>query len=295
MALPQLISLLERDRTVREIALSVVWILLVLAVRFGTLRILRRTMPDPDRQKLRITVQVRRGSLAIMLLGLVIIWMSELRTVALSITAILVAIVIATKEMLLCVMGSILRASSRAFTVGDRIEVAGVRGDVIDHGLIATSILEVGPGHQWTGRALTVPNSAFLTSPIVNETESHQFVLHVIRVPVPWDPDWREVEEALRAAGEAISAEYLDEARSVIEAEGRRQGLGTPSVEPRVHLQIPETGELEFLLRLPCRARDKGEIEQRVLRRFLDVLRDRELGSESLRSLRRLTEPPSRA
>jgi small-conductance mechanosensitive channel len=257
-----------------------VWIL-----RLLLLRGLRRVTLPSDRVTLRLMVQVKRGSLALVLFGLIFIWAAELREMALSVTAILVAIVIATKEVILCVMGAIMRASSGSFVIGDRIEVGGARGDVIDHGLLSTTILEIGAGHQWTGRTLTIPNSMFLTTPIVNETESHHYVLHVIDVPVLWAPDWRQVEAALVDAAREISEPYLDQARRAIEMQAARQGLGKPSVEPRVHLTITEPGKLLFVLRMPCSARDKGDVEQQVLRRFLDVLRERELGSESRRGL----------
>src|SRR5690606_32112227 len=84
---------------------------------------------------------------------------AELRTVAISIVAIAVAFVVATKELILCITGSILKMASRSFVIGDRIQVKDFRGDVIDQNLLATTILEVGPGkltHQRTGRMAVI-------------------------------------------------------------------------------------------------------------------------------------------
>jgi small-conductance mechanosensitive channel len=66
----------------------------------------------------------------LLLLGLVLIWAPQLWTFALSLAAVAVEIVVATKEMILCISGSLMRASPRAFSVGDWIEVADVRGEV---------------------------------------------------------------------------------------------------------------------------------------------------------------------
>ena len=39
-----------------------------------------------------------------------------------------------------------MRATSRSFKLGDRIEIGDYRGDVIDYNLFTTTILETGPG-----------------------------------------------------------------------------------------------------------------------------------------------------
>ena len=69
------------------------------------------------------------------------------------------AIVLATKEIIMCLSGAIYRASSGTFKVGDRVEIGAFRGDVIDQTLLATTILEIGPGqaiHQHSGRTVTL-------------------------------------------------------------------------------------------------------------------------------------------
>lgn len=260
---------LEKRETLRDVVISVLVVVAVLALRTAALRSVRRARRMRERVQLRWTVQVKLGSLAIIAVALVIIWAAEVKEAWLSVAAIAVAAVIATKEVLLCILGSVLRASSGSFHVGDRIEIAGVRGDVIDYGLLATTILEIGSSHKWTGRALTVPNSLLLTQPVINETFTEAYVLHIIRVPLAEDDDWQQAEKALVRAGEEVCAEYLQKAKRYMDAQAREHGLEAPSVEPYVSVQLPEAGTIHLLLRLPTPAHQKGETEQRVLRRFL--------------------------
>jgi small-conductance mechanosensitive channel len=262
-----ILDMLRDRQTAWQIALSAGVIVGALLLRSAALGVLRRTDLHSARMTLRLTVQARRAALSVVAVGLTIIWASELRTMALSITAIAVALVVATKEMLLCVMGSILRSSSGSFTVGDRIEIDGVRGDVVDLGLLATTIHEIGPGHQWTGRALTLPNSVFLSKPVVNETLSHQYVLHVIKVPTTRDDGWPQLEQRLMAAAEEICEPYLEAAGAALGKQARVQGVTAPRVEPLVRLELLDEKRLNLLLRLPTLARDKGLVEQQVLRR----------------------------
>src|SRR5690554_3863890 len=123
------------------------FMLLVVVLVLNSLisRFIRRTV-DASELRRKWLVQSRNGIILIFILRLILIWGEELRTLALSVVAIAVAFVVATKELILCVTGSLLKAGAGSFNIGDRIQVKDFRGDVIDQTLLATTILEVGPG-----------------------------------------------------------------------------------------------------------------------------------------------------
>lgn len=119
---------------------------------------------------------------------------------ALSLIAFAVAFVVAIKELFMCLSGSVLKTSSGAFRVGDRIQVRDFRGDVIDQTLLSTTLLEVGPGkltHQRTGRKLVLPKSLFISDPVTNESFIHAYGLHVFTVPIKLEDDWQAARQVL--------------------------------------------------------------------------------------------------
>lgn len=266
----EILHAIREREDLRDALLSVLLFALVFSLRRGLVRMVVQLPGGSDRDRVRWSSQVRRATSVSLIVGLIIIWSTELQTMALSFVALGVAGVLATKELIMCASGSFLRASSRSFGVGDRVEIGDVRGDVIDYGLFATTILEIGPGHQWTGRAVTVPNSALLSQPVINETFTQSFVLHVITVPQRRDADLEAARERLLEAGLEASAGYIEEARLSLTEHAAKRGLAEPSVEPRVFLQLPNANEVSLLLRLPAPARDKGLIEQNVLRSFIE-------------------------
>lgn len=257
---------------VRDTLASLLLVAVSLVLRSAVLRALARVAPDIETQ-LRWRNQVRNAALLLIALGVVVIWAQELRAVAISVAAIGAALVIATKEFLMCFLGSTLRASGRSFQVGDRIEINSVRGDVLDIGPLTTTVLEVGPGqsiHQRTGRKITLPNSMFLTNPVTNETMSSAYVLHVLRVPLAADGDWRDAEKRLQTIAQEQCAQYVDEAREAL-AEVSPSGLkgNLLSTEPVVYLELPAPDKVELLLRFPAPARQRGRVAQDILRHFL--------------------------
>jgi hypothetical protein len=161
---------------------------------------------------------------------------------------------------------------TNAYTLGDRIEVAGTRGNVLDQTWLGTTVLEIGPGHsshQYTGKTIMFPNSLLLTHPVVNETYLKRYVVHVITVPLSAHDDWQTAERLLLEIAMAECAPFLDDAaRHMKELEGKAW-LDAPSVQPRVNVQLPEPGRLNLLLRVPAPAHRTSRLEQAILRRFL--------------------------
>lgn len=239
----------------------------ILVLRTITSRFIRRAVPAPELRRKWI-VQSRNGLILLLLVGLVMIWGEELRTLALSIVAIAVAFVVATKELILCFTGSLLKSGARSFQIGDRIQVKDFRGDVIDQNLLATTILEVGPGrltHQRTGRMTVIPNALFVSEPVINETYTHDYIIHVFTVPFKREDDWRAAQQALLASANKHCQPYLDKARRHMRRLTEHRGIDVPAVDPRVSIQLPTAAELHLIVRIPARSGERSFIEQAIL------------------------------
>ena len=248
-----------------DIAASLLLLLLLLLVRVvAGLAIRRRTGVAPHLQR-RWTANLRNLLLLLGLLGLVLIWAPQLRTFALSLTAVAVAIVIATKELILCFSGSLMRASSSSFAIGDWIEVAGMRGEVVDHNLFVTVLHEFQPGtYSHTGRRTVLPNSIFLSQPMRNESLMRDHVLHGFSVTV--DPAGDGF--AHRAAIEAIVARHCaplrDEVAQAGASIGRRLHIDLADSPVRVTFKTTELGKLRIGVSLLCPTRLAESLENDI-------------------------------
>ncbi len=112
-------------------------ILIVIAiVRRIILSLIRGDVNFVSEDQRKWMSQTKNTSFLVAILLLFILWQSEISEFALSVTAIAVAIVVASKEIILCFTGSIQRASSRSFRIGDWIEVGKLCGEVIEHNMM---------------------------------------------------------------------------------------------------------------------------------------------------------------
>ncbi|WP_241968701.1 mechanosensitive ion channel domain-containing protein [Idiomarina tyrosinivorans] len=246
---------------------TLVLFIAILIVRSLLRRYIRNSIQSADLRR-RWLIQLRNALVLVLLFGLVMIWGNELRTFALSLVAIAVALVIATKELIICISGSLIKSGARSFNLGDRIQVKDFRGDVIDQNLLTTTLLEVGPGktiNQRSGRMVVVPNSIFVSEPVVNESYSRNFVLHAFTVPFKREENWKLAQQALLSAAQKQCEDYLPLVRKHFDKLSYRTGLESPSVEPRVSIQVPVAGEIHLVVRVPTHEDQRNIIEQAIL------------------------------
>ncbi len=247
-------------------------IILVLGVgRLGLQRLFSRFSWSSIEERRRWIVLVRNGSLVLGSFLIMLVWADELRVIGLSLVAVAVAIAISVQDLIKSLVGSFVRSTSASYSIGDRVQVGEIRGQVIDYSLLTTKLIEVSPGHFRTGRTISVPNSHFLTEPVVNETAGHEFVLHSFRVAVAADR-WREARQVLGDAAIAASAEYVAPARKQMEARARRHALATPIVEPMVTARPTSVSEIELSVRVPVAASEVWKVENQILEAWLERL-----------------------
>ena len=251
---------------------SGVLVLVLLLVHGSILRAIAANPQVPVDTRRRWAINVRNAMIVIGLAGFVIIWASELQTIALSMVAFAAALVVATKELLMCLGGGLVRSLSNSYELGDIIEIHGMRGRVQDITMLSTTLIEIGPrhdSHQLTGKSLSFPNSLLLNHAVVRENFTGDYVMHLINVPLPYLIPPARAERLLQDIAADICAPYLDDARRHMAMLESKLMMDTPSVEPRIALQPATEKEYRLIVRIAVPPRERQRAEQAILRRFL--------------------------
>lgn len=157
-------------------------------------------------------------------------------------------VAVALQDVLASIAGAFSIGFSKLYKVGDRVQIGETRGDVIDIGLLRTTLLETGnwvSRDLYNGRIVRIPNSTVLKGSVFNYSQGFQFIWDEIKVLLTTTSDCQLAREMLlRVAKEAIG-EYLVEAQASWKTISDNYRSANPRLDPTVALVV-NGGSLEF-------------------------------------------------
>jgi small-conductance mechanosensitive channel len=155
---------------------------------------------------------------------------------------------IALSDVLKNLAGWLFIVTRRPFRLGDRIEIAGRRGDVIDIRAFRFSLLEIEnrvDAEQSTGRLLHVPNGLTFTEPLANYTEGFPFIWHEVPVLITFESDWEAAEQIILEAVQTASPEsQTAAAMKALRETATEYRLSFTHLRPTVYLTVKDSGVL---------------------------------------------------
>ena len=202
---------------------------------------------------------------------------SELGTLATFAGLLTAGIAVALQNVILSVAGYFFLIGKYGVRVGDRVQIAGVTGDVIDIGLVRLHIMEVGGGGtdaRATGRVVVFSNAVVFqpNSGLFKQIPGTNFVWHAITLTLAADSNYHLVEKRLMDAVNSVYAEYKES----LEAQRRRMeqnlsGISVRPLEPESRLHLTQAG-LEVVIRFPVDLGNPAQIDDDMTRALLDAI-----------------------
>jgi small-conductance mechanosensitive channel len=208
----------------------------------------------------------------LMLLYVVFLWAQNIGSITIFLGVAGAGIALALQEVILSAAGWFLILIRRPFEVGDRVEMGGVKGDVIDIRLFQTSLLEIGnwvDSDQSTGRIVHIPNSAIFKKEIYNYNRGFEFIWNEIKLLVTFESDWKRAEEIMLDRARALGGGMEEVVKKKIAAMTRRYMIHYDKLTPIVYVAIRESG-VEVTLRYLTEAKQRRSTHDSLCRGILD-------------------------
>ena len=159
------------------------------------------------------------------------------------------------------------------YKTGDRVMLGGIRGDVIDVGILRTTLFELGDwtaGDTYNGRVVRVANSFVFKEPVFNYSADFTFLWDEIAVPVRHDSDRAEARAILERVINEAAGPYAQEVHETWDDMTRRYLLEKARVEPMVTLTMDENW-LTYRLRYPVDYRRRRLTKDALFETILDA------------------------
>ena len=208
----------------------------------------------------------------VFLVLLLAIWVRNPQTLLVSYGLIAAGVAFALQEIFKNIAGGIILFVSRIYGIGDRIEINGKYGDVIDVGIMYTTLMELREwvsGDQPTGRITVIQNSQILSSPVNNYTKDHPFIWDEIGIPITYDSDWRKAEEIILRVVERETKEVTESAKRSISALADKYYLPQRSETPSVYMTLTDNW-ISLHVRYITEVRSRRPLRSRLSRLILE-------------------------
>ena len=187
----------------QKIILTVMVFLIQAIVRYILLGFLINRIPDANRHLYtirKVTTYIISVVGAILIFG---IWIQRLGDLSVALGIFAAGLAFALQEVIGSIAGWITIITGRLFTIGDRVETGGIRGDVVDIGVLRTTLMEIGNwlnGDHNTGRIVTVSNAFLFKEPLYNYSVHLRFVWDEIKIPITYESNWKRAIDIMSSA-----------------------------------------------------------------------------------------------
>lgn len=241
---------LAEHSTVASILKYIVWVSLILFVISWLRRYLRQRLPDVN---LRYKSQKSIEILGYFLIILVTIsyFTGNIKDFTLAIGLLTAGITITLQELILSIAGSFYIFFVRVYQPGDRIEINGIKGDVIDVDSIYTTMMEIGEwvsSDNYSGRIVKLSNAFVFKGPIYNYSQDFPFVWDEFNLPIRYGSDVELAKSiVVQIASETLS-DYVTESLSQWREVVKKYYIEDAQVNPTLAISLTDNW-VQFNLR----------------------------------------------
>lgn len=260
----------------------VIWMLRLVLKRL--IRFVRKGIDEPHAE-FWTRQAVNIGLTLLLVLGLLSIWFDDPTRLATALGLVTAGLAFALQKVVTAVAGYFVILRGNNFTVGERITMGGVRGDVIGLSFIQTTIMEMGQppavqggdpamwvrSRQYTGRIVTVTNDKIFDEAVYNYTRDFPYLWEEISIPISYTADRERAEHILLQAANRHADVYGERGQRAMDAMMQRYFMQSAPVKPKVYYRLTDNW-LELTVRFLAEDRGvrdlKDVMSREILREF---------------------------
>ena len=191
-------------------------------------------------------------------------------TVALGVAG--AGIAFALQEVIASFAGWFAISFAKFYKPGDRVQLGGIKGDVIDVGVLRTTLMEVGQwvnGDLYNGRVVRIANSFVFKEPVFNYSGDFPFLWDEITIPVKYGSDHKFAREMFRKISDDLLGDFSTRAKSAWDELVEKFLIENASVEPMITM-VANDNWIEFTIRYVVDYKARRTTKDKLFTRILE-------------------------
>jgi small-conductance mechanosensitive channel len=240
-------------------------------------RIVSRRADSPEeayrRRKFLTTVVTLLGTVLI-----IILWARLLQRTGTFLGLLGAGLAVALREPLLSIAGRVAIFAGHMYSVGDRIEINKISGDVLDIGFFYTRMMEIGNwirADQATGRIVQFSNSIVFSNHVYNYTQNFSYLWDEVQLVITYDSDAKRASQILLEAGECYSREFMNKAEQDLERMQHNFLVPKFELKPAVYMKVTDNWA-ELTMRYIVDPKKRRAASTFIYRKILEAVQSSE-------------------
>ncbi|MDX1447355.1 mechanosensitive ion channel family protein, partial [Lishizhenia sp.] len=189
-----------------------VWLALIFTIISWVRRVIKKRLPDNTlRYKSQKGIEIIGYLFAVLIT--VTYFTGSIKDFGLAIGLLTAGITITLQELILSITGSFYIFFVRVYQPGDRIEINGIKGDVIDIDSIYTTMMEIGQwvsSDNYSGRIVKLSNAFVFKGPVYNYSQDFPFVWDEFNIPIRYGSDIELAKNIVISVAQEQLSEYVN-------------------------------------------------------------------------------------
>ena len=185
-----------------------------------------------------------------------------------------IGLTVVLKDFIISFLGWFALMGRNGIRLGDWVEINGVRGEVIEIGLLRTVLLETGnwtDANQPTGRRVAFLNSYAVEGYFFNFTTSGQWLWDDLHVMVPAGVNPYPIITKVQAIVTEETRNSTQAAEQELARVSRRYGVRPLSTAPAIDVTTTESG-VKLIVRYVTRAGERAAVRSRLNNALVQLL-----------------------
>ena len=241
---------LEANPSLAVFTKYIVLVLLVIGIIQFLRRFIRKNLPNS-----KVKYRSQKGIEVIGYLILIILTLSyftgNIKDFTLAVGLLSAGVAITLQELILSIAGSLYIFFVKVYKPGDRIEINGIKGDVIDIDSIYTTMMEIGEwvsSDNYSGRIIKLSNAFVFKGPIYNYSMDFPFIWDEFNLPIRYGSDIELAKDIIIKVATDTLSEYVVNSIAKWKDVVERYYIEDAKVEPTLAITMTDNW-IQFNLR----------------------------------------------
>ncbi len=194
------------------------------------------------------------------------IWIKEFASIATFLGLLSAGLVVALRDPVVNLAAWLFILVRKPFKVGDRIQIGGNAGDVIDIRIFQFTINEIGnwvDADQSTGRVIHIPNGLIFRESQASYTQGFSHLWNEIGVRITFESNWEKAKDILMGIVNKHTTDLTEVAKQQLMDASKKFMIFYSTLSPNVYTDVKDSGVM-LTMRYICEPKKRRLTEHHI-------------------------------